>query len=131
MKQKRQGKIYSAFSVILAILMMPFAIPFGLAYHAIIQRRMRKDVQAFNCVVCYCKLNLASLDAADAYWGVYMDEMHQCYPGEKLRVVRNVDAVCTTCTTHYQYLEKERKFIRVENLRSPFEVQNMGSESIT
>jgi hypothetical protein len=124
MKQKQRGKIYTFFYIIISALAGMMSVPFALIRQAFMTKRMRKQVQQFYCVVCYCKLDLASLDAADTYWACHMQEMHQYFPNRLIRVVRELDAVCTTCTTHYHYQEKSQKFIRIKNLESPYDVQN-------
>jgi hypothetical protein len=127
MSKKLFKRIGLVLKLAMALMLAPIAIPFGLLQLSVMRRRMRKDVKNFSCVVCRCKLTRASLHAADTYWACHVDEMQHYFAGERLRLVRAVDAVCTTCITHYLYQAKERSFVRTVSLQSPYSMENAMS----
>lgn len=102
-KRIRRSKLAGTILVVLLILSLPVLIPIGLIQHHLKKRRIRKVICSFTCISCGTKLGEKSMRLADERWSVIMADMQARYPNARVRVVRDLDAICPRCGCEYKY----------------------------
>jgi predicted RNA-binding Zn-ribbon protein involved in translation (DUF1610 family) len=93
------------------VIFLPILLPIGLISHGIYLLRLRAAANRFKCVGCGQILGRKSIELADDEWARHMRELMDRNPGVRLRVVRNLHAICPNCGKQYQFDEKTRTFI--------------------
>ena len=94
----------------LLIVLLPVLLPVALVLHARDLRRRRVSVARFVCVGCGQVLGLGALARADTAGAEYVEKLQREHPGYRVRLLREVDAICLQCGTRYHFDEKKRTF---------------------
>ena len=110
MQRKRLGRYKTILIVIGCVLLSPFIIPYFLIENALADRRRRRDADNFHCIQCGNILGCISIAKADEHWREYVRELHRRFPGARLRLVRDVWAICAVCGASYNYRTKDKTY---------------------
>ncbi len=111
MKRKRAGRFKSIVIVIGCVIALPVIVPCALITEAFADRRRKRDADNFCCTQCGYILGQASIAKADDYWRQHVRELHKRFPGARLRLVRDVWAICAVCGANYNYRTKDKTYI--------------------
>lgn len=111
MKLKRAGRFKSIVIVIGCMIALPVIVPYALITAAFADRRRKRDADNFCCSQCGNILGQASIAKADDYWRQHVRELHKRFPGTRLRLVRDVWAICAMCGARYNYRTKDKTYI--------------------
>ena len=96
--------------MVVFILLLPVILPVVVVLHTLDRRRRRRAADAFACERCGRILGQEGLERGDAAWAEHFAALQRAHPYSKLRVVRDVYAVCPGCGARYGYDEKARTF---------------------
>ena len=111
MKRKRAGRFKTIVIVIGCVIAVPVIVPYALITDAFADRRRKRDADNFCCTRCGNILGQASIEKADDYWRQHVRELHKRFPGARLRLVRDVWAICAMCGARYNYRTKDKTYI--------------------
>ena len=114
-KCHRHSKLEGALVITGLILLLPLIMPVAIVSDFVYRRRMLKAAIAFRCENCGTILGKKSLSLANEAWSKKMAETRARYPGVRLRIVRDLHAICPACATQYRYFERDRVFKAVSN----------------
>src|SRR5262245_31241846 len=92
------------------VILSPLMVPTALILHGVYLRRLRAAADQFKCFECGQILGRKSIELADGEWARRMREYTDQHPGIRIRVVRNLHAICPNCGRQYQFDEKTRSF---------------------
>lgn len=92
------------------IFLLPVILPVVAFLEARDRRRRVRAAEAFGCVRCGRLLGREGLARGDAAWAEHFTALQRAHPYSKLRVVRDVYAVCPHCGARYGYDEEARTF---------------------
>lgn len=110
MKRKRARRFTTILIVVGFVIALPVIVPYALITNAFADRRRKRDADDFYCIQCGNILGQASIAKADEYWRGHVRELHKRFPGGRLRLVRDVWAICTACGARYNYRTKDKTF---------------------
>jgi hypothetical protein len=105
------NKISTTLLAIGFVIFLPLIVPAALVWHGVYLRRLRVAADQFKCAGCGRPLGRKSIHLADEEWARRMQEFMNRYSGVKLRLVRNLHAICSSCGRQYQFVEKIRAFV--------------------
>ena len=91
-------------------LLLPILLPLVTVLIAIDNRRKARAAEAFACVLCGKILGRAGLARGDAAWAEHFSAIGRARPYSKLRVVRDMHAICPRCNQRYRYDLQARTF---------------------
>jgi len=104
------NKLRMTFLLICFVVLAPLLVPTAFILHGIYLRRLRASADLFKCIGCGQILGRKSIELADDEWARRMRELMDRQPGRRLRIVRNLHAICRNCGKQYQFDEKTRTF---------------------
>jgi hypothetical protein len=105
----RESRALSSLATVAAMLALPVMVPFAVASQFIYRRRMRADILASNCPACGAQLNPEAIARGEIRWREILQEILANHPSEvRLRIVRDVQAVCCACGAELTYREGSR-----------------------
>jgi len=110
MNRKRARQLNTVLIVIGFVIALPVIVPYALIANALTDRRRQRDADNFSCVQCGKILGHASIAKANEYWREHVGELHKRFPGARLRLVRDVWAICDVCGARYNYRTKDKAF---------------------
>ncbi|MEL6108554.1 MAG: hypothetical protein AAFU85_21320 [Planctomycetota bacterium] len=93
------------------VIAFPFAALYFLIAETVARNRLRRDASVSRCRNCDATLGQASLRLADQYWSEHVRSLREKYPGIRLRLVRNIHAICEHCGTPHRYGRADRNFV--------------------
>ena len=103
----------------MAILAIPALVPVAIAAELLRKRRLRKSVITFHCLQCGSILGAQSIHLANKKWASILTAILNSHPDDvRLRIVRDLDAICPDCGCPYVYRDQERTFV-VRDKQSP------------
>jgi hypothetical protein len=111
MKPRRAGRFKTILVVIGFVIALPVIVPYLLIANTFDDRRRVRDADNFCCTQCGNILGQASITKANEYWLKHVRELHKRFPGARLRLIRDVWAICTECGAKYNYRTKDRTYI--------------------
>lgn len=97
-------------ALITVALLLPVLLPLVIVLDVLRRRRKAHDAERFACERCGQVLGRAGLERGDAAWAEHFTALEQDHPYSKLRVVRDVHAVCLRCGARYHYDKQARTF---------------------
>ena len=92
------------------VLLLPVLLPVVAVLVALDRRRRVRTAEAFGCTRCEQTIGREGLACGDAAWSEHFAALRRKYPHSKLRVVRDVYAVCPRCGARYGYDKDARTF---------------------
>ena len=104
-------RISSPIVVVALVLALPVLLPCAFVRHWISQRRLRNAAQSLPCPSCGRPLGIEALRAAEERWRAHAAELRRANPGVRLRLVRQLHAMCTACGARLQFREESRTFV--------------------
>ncbi len=116
MKRRRAGRFKTILIVIGCVIALPVIVPYALIADAFADRRRTRDADNFCCTQCGNILGQASIAKADEYWRQHVRELHKRFPGARLRLIRDVWAICAVCGANYNYRIKDKTYILKSNV---------------
>ena len=111
MKRRRAGRFKTILIVIGCVIALPVIIPYALIATAFADRRRKRDADNFCCTQCGNILGQAAITKADEDWRQHVRELHKRFAGARLRLIRNVWAICAVCGAEYNYRTKDKTYI--------------------
>ena len=96
--------------MVVLLFLLPVILPVVAVLEARDRRRRVRAAVAFACVRCGQILGREGLARGDAAWAEHFFALQRAHPHSKLRVVRDVYAVCPRCDARYGYDEEARTF---------------------
>ncbi|HKX30599.1 MAG TPA: hypothetical protein VJ302_23120 [Blastocatellia bacterium] len=105
------NKLWVTLLAIVVVLFLPLILVAVSVWHGVYLRRLRAAANQFRCASCGQILGSRSIQLADEEWGRRMQEFMKLHPGVRLRMVRNLHAICPTCGKQYQFVEQIRTFV--------------------
>lgn len=109
LRRWRQPVIFVLFAIFF-LLILPVAFPIAMALHSRDRHRLRAAARTAACPGCGQTLGTAALDLADQEWQRQMDDFRSTQPGLRLRMVRDLDAICHNCRTQLSFHPQSRRF---------------------
>jgi hypothetical protein len=108
----RKSRILATFATVGFVLLLPVIIPFGIVTGYVGRRRMRSVILASKCPACGAQLDIEAIARGEARWKEIAREIWASSPPHvRLRVVRDVHAVCCACGAELTYRETSRSLV--------------------
>lgn len=111
MQRKLVRRFKTVLILIVCMIALPVIVPYALLANALDDRRRKRDADNFTCIRCGNILGQASIAKANEYWREHVHELHNRYPGARLRLVRDVYAICTVCGAGYSYSAADKTYV--------------------
>lgn len=111
MQRKLVRRLKTVLILIGCAIALPVLVPCALLAIALDDRRRKRDADNFTCIQCGNILGQASIAKASEYWREHVRKLHKHYPGGRLRLVRDVYAICTVCGARYTYSTRDKTYI--------------------
>jgi predicted RNA-binding Zn-ribbon protein involved in translation (DUF1610 family) len=93
------------------LVLLPILLPIAAIQNQMRNRRILKLARNLDCASCGARLGAEAIQLAAQHWAAIMARHQAMYPGTKLRLVRDVDAVCPHCGREYSYRDVDRSLI--------------------
>ena len=103
--------IQTIFFFIGCVIALPVIVPYALITYTLADRRRKRDADNFCCIQCSNILGQTSIAIADEYWHEYVHELHKRSPEARLRLVRDVWAICAVCGGRYNCRTRDKTYI--------------------
>lgn len=91
--------------------LLPIMLPVALIHNHMRNRRILKLARDLDCASCGARLGAEAIQLGTQRWAAIVARHHAMYPGTRLRLVRDVDAVCPSCGCEYVYRDVDRSLI--------------------
>jgi hypothetical protein len=105
----RKNRILATFATVAFVLILPAIIPLAIVTSYLGRRRVRSVIVASKCPACGAQLDLEAIARGDARWREIAREIWASSPPHvRLRLVRDVHAVCCACGAELNYREGGR-----------------------
>jgi hypothetical protein len=115
--------------VLIILIASPVAIPTAIVSWIRDHRRMRAVAERTHCESCGATLGAASQQSADAQWSKRVAARLHARPDIRIRMVRKLWAICSTCGAEYDYDFRNRIFHRVAGSDEPRDPDKAASSS--
>jgi hypothetical protein len=99
--------------VLIILIAFPVAAPIAIVSWMWDRRRMQAAAERASCERCGATLGVASLRRADTEWAKRVAVLLDARAGMRLRMVRNLWAICAACGAEHDYDFRSRIFHRV------------------
>ena len=97
------------------ILALPVILPFVGVLHWRDRRRLRAAAKRLACQACGQLLGERAIEAADDAWAARLAQLRRKLPASiRLRLVRDLDAICTHCGARYEFMPQTREFVALK-----------------
>ena len=97
------------------ILALPVILPFVGVLHWRDKRRLRAAAKRLACQGCGNLLGERAIEAANVAWAARVERLRRRLPASiRLRLVRDLDAICTHCGARYEFMPKTREFVALK-----------------
>ena len=93
------------------VLLVPIWGPAACVLQWRYRARMRRVVCGFTCLTCGARLGLEAIRLGDEHQAKKVAELHAKYRGERLRIIKEVDAICPECGAEYSFRDKEQVLV--------------------
>ncbi len=90
---------------------LPILLPVAILQNQMRRRRILKLACDLDCTSCGARLGAEAIQLGAQRWAAIVARRHAMYPGTKLRLVCDVDAVCPRCGGEYLYRDADRALI--------------------
>ncbi len=88
---------------VLFILLLPIILPIALIQDWRRTRRIAKVISSFVCVSCGAMLGMEAVRLGDERWRAIIADLHERFPNDRLRILRDIHAICPKCGREYMY----------------------------
>lgn len=85
------------------LVLLPILLPVAVIQNQLRNRRILKLARDLDCASCGARLGAEAIQLGAQRWAAIVARHHEMYPFAKLRLVRDVDAVCPRCGCEYSY----------------------------
>src|SRR5688572_1643370 len=93
------------------LVLLPIMLPVAIIQNQMRSRRILKLACDLDCASCGTRLGTEAIQLGAQRWAAIVAGRHAMYPGMKLRLVCDVDAVCPHCGREYLYRDVDRALI--------------------
>jgi YgiT-type zinc finger domain-containing protein len=98
------------------LVLLPIMLPVAVIQNQMRNRRILKLARDLDCASCGARLGAEAIQLGAQRWAAIVTRHHALYPGTRLRLVRDVDAVCPRCGREYSYQDADRSLILKPNI---------------
>ena len=98
-------------AAVLFVVFLPVIVPVALVLHHFHQRKMRAVILSSLCPKCGARLDDAAIARADERWKEIMREIFSQHPLARLRVMRDLHAICAACGAEITFVEANQTLI--------------------
>jgi|SRR6266545_6318171 len=110
-KKLARSKLLGSLITIAFVLLLPIILPVALIQDQIRTRKIKRIICAFVCASCGTRLGTEAIRLGNERWAAIVSDLHARFPDRKLRVLRDVHAVCPNCGREYMYRDADRSLV--------------------